>query len=157
MDPQIWTTKEIIAAVIATGIVSALMREAVEWVKANARRDREFRYLCVAAAVALEAYSLDCKARAEAMEAEYETYKSVGSTTVPAPPILPADCDWRLVDVTLMSHLLSFANDVRKAQARASFEHHMEGNRWAEVTAVKALAERADAMAHQLRRNIGLA
>lgn len=51
------------------------------------------------------------------MEAAYHQHRAVGSISVPAPPKLPPDCDWRLIDITLINGLLSFENMVRKAKS----------------------------------------
>jgi hypothetical protein len=90
------------------------------------------------------------------MDANYEQYKAVGSISVPSAPKLPSDCDWRLIDVTLMNELLSFENKVRQAQNGADFTYHFEGNTWSHVEAVSALKKEAEAIARQLRANIGL-
>jgi hypothetical protein len=156
VDPLIWTSKDIIAAVIATGLVSAAFRELIELAKVSWRRQSEAQYLCVSAAVGLEAFALECEELKEMMEAAYHQQGAVGSISVPAPPKLPADCNWRLIDTTVMNELLSFENMVRKAQIDANFAAHFEGNTWAHASEVEVLMEKARVLARQLRINVGL-
>ncbi|TAY69316.1 hypothetical protein [Rhizobium leguminosarum] len=156
MNPVIWTSKDIITAVIATGLVAAAFREFIELVKVRWRKQSEVQYLCVSAAVALEAFALECRELKEMMEAAYHQRGAVGSISVPSPPKLPPDCNWRLIDITLMNELLSFENMVRKAQIDADFAAHFEGNTWAHASEVAALMEKAKALASQLRTNVGL-
>lgn len=156
MDPQIWTSKDIILAVIATGIISAIFREIIEAAKVRLRKQREAQYLCVSAAVALEAFVLECNELTEMMEADYHQRGAVGSISVPSPPKLPPDCDWRLIDIALMNELLSFENKVRRAQIGADFAAHFEGNTWSHTAEVSLLAEQAKALASKLRSNTGL-
>ncbi len=156
MDPQIWTSKEIITAVIATGVISAAFREVIEWTKASSRKQREVQYLCVSAAVGLEAFAQECKELNDMMEVAYDRYREVGSINVPAAPKLPPDCDWRLIGITLMNELLSFENKVRRAQIDADFAARFEGNSWSHAAEVKALMENAESIARQLRANVGL-
>ncbi|WFU02296.1 hypothetical protein QA648_00485 [Rhizobium sp. CB3171] len=156
LDLQLWTSDKVVGAVIATGVVSASFRELIEFVKGHRKKRREARYLSVSAAVALEAFAIECKDLVDMMEANYEQYQAVGSINIPSPPKLPTDCDWRLIDVTLMNELLSFENGVRQAQADAEFSAHFEGNSWSHVSAVSELMEKAQGLAAQLRANIGL-
>ncbi|WP_141507401.1 hypothetical protein [Rhizobium sp. H4] len=156
MNSVIWTSKDIITAVIATGLVAAAFREFIELAKVSWRKQSEVRYLCVSAAVALEAFALECQELKERMEAAYDQDRVVGSISVPAPPKLPADCNWRLIDITLMNELLSFENTVRKSQIDADFEAHFQGNTWSHTAEVAVLMEKATALASQLRKNVGL-
>lgn len=156
VDPQIWTSKEIILAVVATGIISAVFREIIEAAKLSRQKQREAQYLCVSAAAALEAFALECKELSDMMEVSYDRYREVGSITVPTPPKLPSDCNWRLIDVTMMNELLSFENKVRRAEIGADFAARFEGNTWAHASEVKELMDKANALALQLRANVGL-
>lgn len=156
MDPSIWTSKDIITAVIATGLASVAFREIIELAKVSWRRQSEVRYLCVSAAVALEAFALECEELKEMVDAAYHQHGAVGSIGVPAPPKLPPDCNWRLIDITLMNELLSFENMVRKAQIDANFAAYFEGNTWSHASEVAALMQKAKALASQLRTNVGL-
>ncbi|MGV2102910.1 hypothetical protein [Rhizobium sp. 21-4511-3d] len=156
MDPQIWTSKDIITTVIATGVIAAAAREIIEWAKGSRRNARELSYLSVATAAALDGFAIVCRDLEESMEANYKQYRSVGSISIPAPPEFPADCDWRLVEAELLNELFSFANKVRQAQSTASFTSHFEGDRWSHVTAVKDLGGEARALAARLRKDIGL-
>ncbi|WP_125460936.1 hypothetical protein [Rhizobium sp. CIAT894] len=156
MNPVIWTSKDIIAAIIATGIVAAALREIIELAKVRWRKRSEAQYLCVSAAVALDAFALEYRELTEMMQAHYHQRGAVGSISVPSPPKLPPDCNWRLIDITLMNELLSFENMVRKAQIDADLAAHFEGNTWSHTSEVLALMEKAKALASQLRTNLGL-
>ncbi|PDS41145.1 hypothetical protein CO668_30855 [Rhizobium anhuiense] len=156
MNSVIWTSKDIIAAVIATGLVSAAFRELIELAKVSWRKQSEVQYLCVSASIALEAFALECRELTEMMQATYHQRGVVGSISVPSPPKLPPDCNWRLIDITLMNELLSFENMVRKAQIDADLAAHFEGNTWSHTSEVLALMEKAKAVASQLRTNVGL-
>jgi hypothetical protein len=155
-DDAIWTSQQIVGAVIATGLVSGGFREALDWLKGARRKRRELDYLSVSVAASLEAFAIECDDLHQGMEAYYENYKAVGSISIPAAPEFPKDCDWRLVEVTLLNELLTFGNRVRETQAKANFTHHFEGDVWSHASAVKELGERAAGLAERLRSAAGL-
>ena len=104
----VWTSKDIILAIIATGLVSALAGWAADFVKERWSEKRSARYAAMRCAVAFEHYAADCWNNANMSEGHYSMIQEAYSKSLPPAPAIPEDIDWRPVDPILADAVLSF-------------------------------------------------
>ncbi|MEZ2129752.1 MULTISPECIES: hypothetical protein [unclassified Sinorhizobium] len=105
---SIWTTKEIILAVLGTGIVSGSASFIVDYFRGQSSRKRDRIYLCIRIATALEAYAIKCAELLDASEAHYEQTKTPLGIMLPEAPVYPADVDWHSIDPKIVYRVMTF-------------------------------------------------
>lgn len=150
-DEAIWTTKEIIAAVISTGAVSGSLSFIIDIFRSRSSRKRSRIYLCMRIATALEAYAINCAELLEAADAHYGQTQTPLIISLPAPPVYAEDVDWHSVDPKIAYRVMSFLNECEAQAADARFVNHFEGNPFGAEDAVKATGKNAYELANLLR------
>lgn len=155
-----WTWEGIGAAIVATGILSGAVSTAIsggiELYRGRDKRRSERQFIALFSAVALEEFALRCANLAEEILAGHETYGQINADKLPPPPVYPADCDWRLMDLQDTEDLMSFLNAIKMMQADASYARIFEDNPWALQTNCIKLGRRARGLANGLRAKYDL-
>ncbi|MEP9372567.1 hypothetical protein [Mesorhizobium sp. KR1-2] len=150
---SIWTTKEIITAVIATGIVSAVASWVVDLIKSWYGRKKAAQYGAMRSAVALERYAVSCWHIFIMGEGEFERHRDVTSVRLPPAPDLPADVDWKAIDASLADDILSFSNSSNVSEALAEFSEVWEQNPFDFHDAAKERGLEALKLAGRIRKH----
>lgn len=160
MEDGEWTWGGIVAFIAATGILSGAVSTAIsggiEWYRGRDRRKSERQFIALFSAVALEEFALRCANLAEEILAGHESYGQINADQLPPPPVYPADCDWRLMDLQDTEDLMSFLNAIKMLQADANYARLFENNPWALQTNCIKLGRRARTLANDLRAKYGL-
>ena len=152
----VWTSKDIILAIIATGLISALAGWAADFVKERWSEKRSARYAAMRCAVAFEHYAADCWNNANMSEGHYSMVQEAYSKSLPPAPAIPEDIDWRPVDPILADAVLSFMTSSRIAESEADYARTFEGNPFDFDEATKMLGRRALEIASKLRSRYGM-
>ncbi|TGU74579.1 hypothetical protein E4633_03700 [Geomonas terrae] len=107
---------------LTTGVITAIINQAINWVreyyKEKGVNTRCSRYSALRLAVILEGFAISC---ADDI-AEMDMYRHFGgevgrkSRKLPLLDQFPADIDWRVLDPSLSTKVLSFHNDLALAQ-----------------------------------------
>ena len=153
---SIWTTKEIVFAVIATGIVSAVASWVVDLIKSKYARHKAALYAAMRSAVALERYAVDCWDIFSMAEGEYDRHRDVSPQPLPDAPSYPDDVDWKSLDPSVADEILSFANGSRIAQSQAEYARMWENNPFDFQDAAKNRGWRALTLAGKVRHRYHL-
>ncbi len=151
-----WDTKEIVGAIIATGLLSAFARELFDWLRSRRTKKQETRYIAMRAAIALEEFAEACASLCNEMEASQQVYGDVKASSLPPAPIYPDDVNWRLIDNEMADELLSFLNGISTKQREANYGANFESNPWELHTAAEGLGGIAWRLAKKLRERYGL-
>lgn len=152
----IWTTKEIILAILGTGIVSGFASFVIDYFRARSGRGRKKMYMCMRVAVALEEYAIRCAELVDATEAHFAQTNSPLSTNVPDPPVYPEDIDWQSIDPGTAYKAMSFLNECQAQAVDARYVYHFEGNPFGIAEATKNSGRKAYELANVLRRTASL-
>lgn len=150
-DESIWTTKEIVLAILGTGVVSGCATIAVDYIRSRSSRKRNRTYLCIRIATALESYAVNCAELLEAAAAHYGQTKTPLIISLPDPPVYPEDVDWHSVDPKIAYRVMSFLNEREAQAADARYVNHFEGNPFGTADAVQATGKRAYELANVMR------
>lgn len=153
---SIWTTKEIILAVVATGIVSAMASWVVDLVKSKYARWKAAGYAAMRTAVALERYAVDCWDIFSMAQGEYDRHRDISPQPLPGPPSYPGDIDWKSLDPSIADEILSFANGSRVAQTQVEYARMWEDNPFDFQDAAKDRGWRALTLAGRIRKRYHL-
>jgi hypothetical protein len=124
----IWTSKEVIGAVIATGILSAVASWFLDGVKSWYGTKKAARYGAMRSAVALERYAIDCWHLFIMGKGEYERHKDMTPMPLPVAPTLAEDINWKAVDATIADDVLSFSNVTAVSESLANYAEVIERN-----------------------------
>ncbi|WP_426236770.1 hypothetical protein [Pararhizobium sp. DWP1-1-3] len=155
MVDAIWTTREIVTAVVGTGVISAFASSALTWigdiVRFNSRSKRDKTYLCMRVTSALEAYAIRCAEIIEAADAHYGQTKSPLIISLPEPPVYPHDIEWNSIDSKIAYRLMSFLNEYEARAADARHVSHFEGNPFDVQEAARSTGKKAYELANVLR------
>ncbi len=153
---SIWTTKEIIGSIIATGVVSASASSVIDFFRARSARRRDKVYLCMRIAAVLEAYAVNCAAFLQGTSALYEETKSPSPGWMPDAPVYPDDVDWKSIEPGTAYKVISFLNECLVHGQDATFSDHFENNPFKVEDAAKKTGTRAYELANVLRAIAGL-
>ncbi|PSS62177.1 hypothetical protein C6558_23705 [Ensifer sp. NM-2] len=150
-DEAIWTTKEIVATVLGTGVLSGLTSVVVEFFRGLFRRKRSRTYLCMRIATALESYAISCAELLEAADAHYGQTQTPLIISLPDAPVYPDDLDWHAINPEIAYLVMSFLNEREAQAASARHADHFEGDLFGGHEAVKTTGKRAYELATVLR------
>lgn len=148
---DVWSGKDIILAVIATGIVSAIASWVVELVKSWHGKKLAAQYGAIRSAVALERYAVDCWHIFIMGNGEFERSRSMSSTSLPSSPVLPLDIDWKAIDPAIADAVLSFSNATGVSEALADYSDVWEHNPYDYHSAAKERGLEALKLAGRIR------
>lgn len=155
-DVAIWTTKEIIATVLGTGILSGLTSVAVDYLRGRSSQKRNRTYLCMRIAAALESYAISCAELLDASDAIYGQTQVPANMELPDPPVYPVDIDWHSVDPKIAYRVMTFLNECEAQASDARYVKNYEGNPFGVNDAAKATGKKAYELANTLRGIAGL-
>lgn len=153
---SIWTTKEIVGAILATGIVSAIANWGTGLVKGWYGQRQAFRYGAMRSAVALERYAVECWHMLIMGDGEFERHREISSRHLPAIPDLPGDIDWKSLDGALADDILSFSNITRVSESLANYAEAWEQNPYDYHSAAKERGLAALKLAGRIRKVSGM-
>ncbi|QGX80690.1 hypothetical protein EB234_30760 [Mesorhizobium japonicum R7A] len=152
----VWTSKEIILAIIATGLISALAGWVADFVKERWSEKRSARYAAMRCAIAFESYAADCWNNANMSEGHFHMAEEAYSESLPPAPVIPEDIDWRSVDPILADAVLSFMTSSKIAESEAAYARVYEGNPFDFDDATRMLGRRALEISSKLRSRYGM-
>ncbi|MER9674495.1 hypothetical protein [Mesorhizobium sp. M0208] len=153
---SIWTTKEIITAIIATGIISAVASWCVEIFKGWYGRKQAARYGAMRCATELERYAVDCWHTFIMGKGEFQYSERVSSTRLPTPPEIAADVDWKALSPMIADEVLSFSNVTKVSESYANYASTWEQNPFDYHAAAKERGLEAVRLAARIRLAYGL-
>ncbi|MHC1547797.1 hypothetical protein [Phyllobacterium sp. K27] len=153
-EQNIWNTKEIILAVVATGIISAVFSALVEFLKAYFKRRGDARYGAMRAAVALEKFAVDCWDALNTADGEARENLETSVINLPKAPLLPDDIDWRSLDLGIADEIMSFVNQNGMAASLAQYARVFERNPYDFHEAVKERGLAALSLAKRVRQSV---
>ena len=159
-DASIWTTKEIVRAVIGTGVITAVLSPALTWladfVRSHTRRKHAKTYLCMRVASILESYAIECAELVDASVAHYGQTQIPTTFSLPDPPAYPQDVDWHSLDADTAYRAMSFLNECEAQAASARYANHFEGNPFEAEEAAKRTGKKAHESANVFREKADL-
>ncbi len=154
-DASIWTTKEIVRAVIGTGVITAVLSPALTWladfVRSHTRRKHAKTYLCMRVASILESYAIECAELVDASIAHYGQSQIPVTFSLPDPPVYPEDVDWHSLDARTAYRAMSFLNECEAQAASARYANDFQGNPFEAQEAAKRIGKKAHELANVLR------
>ena len=159
-ETAVWTTKDIVATIVATGVISALVTSLLTWAAdafISSRKSRlERSYLTTRIAVALETYASRCSFLVARINGGYQMYRDVPNQGLPQPPEYPTEADWRTIDPELSYKVLTFLTEIEREKSDADYARHFENNPFHVESAAKTSGQGALELASELRKSIGL-
>jgi hypothetical protein len=157
----IWTTKEIVSTVIATGVVSALVTTGltnfVEFVKGRSKKKKDSTYTALRLANVLEGYAFACWDIVDRAKVHYEYGGSAALEQPPPPLSYPADIDFKAIDTKLADRAIAMSNLIAIGTSDAEYAAQFEGNKWDFDWQCQLLGEKAWRLSDALRSGSNLA
>lgn len=152
---SIWNTREVVTAVVSTGVISALASSVLTWVgdlvRSRSRSKRYRTYLCIRVTSTLEAYAISCAEVIEAAEAYYGQTEIPLVVSLPEPPLYPNDIEWNSIDPKIAYRLMSFLNEHEARSADVRYANQFEGNPFDGEEAARSTGKKAYELANVLR------
>lgn len=155
-EDSIWTSKDILGAIVATGLISAAASWVVDLIRSAYARRKAARYGAMRCAVALENFAADCWHITNMAEGHFSVAEDAYSDDLPSAPILPEDIDWKSLDSTLSDRILSFVTSIKLASSEAAYSRAFEGNPFDFDGSAKSLGLQAVELANTLRTAYGM-
>ena len=128
VDTSIWTSKDIITAIVATGLLSAVASWLVDLAKSWWSNRKAARYGAMRCAAELERYAVDCWHEFIMGQGEFQQHKNISGGSLPAAPAFPNDIDWKALEPELANDVLSFSNITKVSESLANYSHVWEQN-----------------------------
>ncbi|AZO34223.1 MAG: hypothetical protein EOS76_01275 [Mesorhizobium sp.] len=125
---SIWTSKDIVTAIVATGLVTAAASWCVDLFKTWWSKRNAARYGAMRCATELERYAVDCWHVFIMGHGEFQMHQDITNGSLPPAPDFPNDVDWKALAPQLANDVLSFSNITKISESLANYAHVWERN-----------------------------